>query len=144
MNKVILVGRLVQNPELRNVGNSKVCTFDLAVTRRFKNAEGKYDADFIPVVVWGRNGEIIAEKFKKGNKILIIGELRTRIWIDKNNQKHKMFEVNVDDFEFVEPKRDSNEQSVTQTNNNTQNIETIQQNDEIDGFEATDTDKLPF
>lgn len=145
MNKVILIGRLVQNPEVREVSDNKVCTFDLAITRKFKNAEGKYDTDFVPVVVWGKIGEVIAERFRKGNKILIVGELRTRTWIDKNNNKRKMFEIVANEFEFVEPKQNSSEKPAIQTGtDDTQTTKTTQQDIEIEGFVATESDDLPF
>ena len=67
MNKAILVGRMTRDPELRTTANgTSVCTFSVAVNRRFRNAEGNYDADFINCVAFGRAGEFAERYFRKG------------------------------------------------------------------------------
>lgn len=84
MNKAILVGRLTRDAELRTTGSgTSVCSFTLAVNRRFKNADGNYDADFINCVAWRAQAEFISKHFKKGDMFGVVGNLQTRIY-EKN------------------------------------------------------------
>ena len=73
MNKAILVGRLTRDPELRTTANGvSVCSFSIAVNRRYKNAEGNYDADFINCVAWRQQAEFLAKYFTKGLSLIHI------------------------------------------------------------------------
>ena len=79
MNKVFLIGNLTRDPELRNTQNgTAVCTFTLAVSRRFKNANGGNDTDFLNVVVWRQQADNCAKYLKKGSKAAVIGSIQTR------------------------------------------------------------------
>lgn len=101
MNKVILMGRLARDPELRTTPNGvSVCTFSLAVSRRFKNANGEYDADFISCVAWRQTAEFINKNFGKGRMLGVVGSLQTRNY-DKDGQKHYVTEVSVDEAYFA-------------------------------------------
>jgi len=101
MNKVILMGRLARDPELRTTPNGvSVCTFSLAVSRRFKNANGEYDADFISCVAWRQTAEFISKNFTKGRMLGVIGSLQTRNY-DKDGQKVYVTEVSVDEAYFA-------------------------------------------
>ena len=105
MNKVILIGRLARDPELRyTASNTAVCQFTIAVDRRFKS-ENQPTADFIPVVAWRQAAELIAKHFSKGNRIAVTGQIQVRSWDDAEGKKRYATEVVVDDFEFVENKR---------------------------------------
>ena len=87
MNKAILVGRLTRDPELRTTGNGvSVCSFSIAINRRFRNAEGNYDADFINCVAWRQQAELIAKYFAKGRMIGIVGSIQTRNY-DRDGQE---------------------------------------------------------
>ena len=78
MNKAVLVGRLTREPELKTTGSgTSVCSFTLAVQRRFKNAEGEYEADFINCVAWRGTAEFIYKHFGKGSQIGITGSIQT-------------------------------------------------------------------
>lgn len=104
MNKVILMGRLTRDPELRTTPNGvSVCSFSIAVNRRFKNAEGNYDADFINCVAWRQTGEFISRYFTKGRMIAVVGSLQTRNY-EKDGQRHYVTEVQVDEAHFTESK----------------------------------------
>jgi len=107
MNKVMLIGNLTRDPELRYSQSSEpiaILRFSLAVNRRFKK-EGQPDADFINCVSFGKQGEIINQYFKKGNKIAIEGSIQTSSWDDKETgQKRYGTDVIVDNFHFVESK----------------------------------------
>ena len=103
MNKVILVGRLTRDPELRTTASGvSVCSFSIAVNRRFKNAEGGYDADFISCVAWRQQAELLAKYFAKGRMVGIVGSIQTRNYDNKDGQKVYVTEVSVDEVHFVE------------------------------------------
>lgn len=106
MNKSILMGRLVSDPEIRTTSSQiAVCTFKMAVDRKFKDANGDKQADFIPCVAWRQQAEFIAKYFKKGSKIIVSGSIQTRSYDDKDGHKRNITEVIVDDVEFAESKQ---------------------------------------
>lgn len=116
MNKVILVGRLTRDPELKNTNNNiAVCRFTLAVDRRFKNQNGEKETDFITCVAWRSQAEFINRYFGKGNRIGIIGNIQTRTW-DNNGQRQYMTEVIVDEVEFVESRNNGDGSSYRNNN----------------------------
>lgn len=101
MNKAILVGRLTRDPELKTTGSGvSVCSFTIAVNRRFKNADGNYEADFINCVAWRQQAELIAKHFKKGDMIGIAGSIQTRNY-DRDGTKVYVTEVVVEEIDFV-------------------------------------------
>lgn len=105
MNKAILVGRLTRDPELRTTASGvSVCTFTVAVNRRFKNAEGGYDADFINCVAWRQQAELLAKYFTKGRMVGVVGSIQTRSYDNKDGAKVYVTEVSVDEVHFVESK----------------------------------------
>lgn len=110
-NKVVLVGRLVRDPELRYTGTGKaVCNFTLAVDRSFKNASGEKEADFIPIIVWGAHGENCNTYLAKGKLALVDGRMQTRNYEAKDGTKKYVTEVVASDVRFLSP-RDPNQQS---------------------------------
>lgn len=107
MNKCELVGRLVRDPEVRYSQGEKPTAnarFTVAVDRRFKNAEGNYDADFISCTSFGKTAEFIEKYFKKGMRIGIVGHIQTGNYTNKDGVKVYTTDVVVDDAEFVESK----------------------------------------
>lgn len=109
MNKVLLVGRLTKDVELRTTQNGKSCAqFGVAVTRRFKDANGNYQADFINCVAWGQTAEFINKHFHKGERIGLAGCIQTRTYDDNNGKKVYVVEVLVEEAEFVENKNGGN------------------------------------
>ena len=107
MNKVILMGRLTRDPEVRytQTNNTLVCTFSLAVNRRFKQ-EGQPDADFINIVAWSKTGEFCSKYFKKGQQVGVIGRLQTRNYDDKDGKKVYVTEVIAEETYFADSRRD--------------------------------------
>ena len=103
MNKVILIGRLTKDPELRYAAGSgtAVCRFTVAINRQFK----KDETDFINCVAFGKTGETITQYFTKGSKIAITGNIRTGSYDDKDGTKRYTTDVIVETFEFVESKK---------------------------------------
>lgn len=106
MNKVILMGRLTRDPEVRYSQGSTpvaVARFSLAVNRRFKR-EGEPDADFINCVSFGKSGEFVEKFFKKGQLVSVVGRLQVRSWDDKEGKKQWSTEVVVEENYFAESK----------------------------------------
>ncbi len=113
MNKVIVMGRLTTDPELKQTqGGTSVCRFTVAVNRNFKNSHGGYDADFISCTAWRQTAEFICKYFGKGQMICIEGTLRTGSYQDKNHSDvtHYTTDVLVDSAEFCGSKADSSAQ----------------------------------
>lgn len=132
MNKAILVGRLTRDPELKSTANgTNVCSFSVAVNRRYKNAEGNYDADFINCTAWRQTAEFVSKYFTKGRMIGVVGSIQTRNYDDKDGKKVYVTEVAADEVHFVESKGDNN--------NNTAPVADVDDFAPID-----DTDELPF
>ena len=107
MNKVILMGRLTRDPEVR-YNNTLVASFSLAVNRRFARQGEERSADFINIVAWNKTGEFCSKYFKKGQQVAVIGRLQTRTWDDDNGQKHYVTEVVAEEVYFADSKRDGN------------------------------------
>lgn len=115
MNKVILSGRICSDIELKNTqSGTSVCSFRLAVQRRFKNAEGNYDADFISCVAWRSNADFISKYFSKGDPIELGGSLQARTY-EKDGQKVYITEVVLDEAGFVLAKKEGNNSKGTET-----------------------------
>lgn len=106
MNKVILIGRLTKDPELRFTAGSgvPVSTFTLAVDRNFKNRDGQKEADFINIVVWNKLAEIVANNLTKGRQAAVSGRIQTRSYEGNDGQKRYVTEVVADDVQFLDKK----------------------------------------
>lgn len=128
MNKIILLGRLSKDVEVRytQANNTMVASFTLAVNRRFKQ-EGQPDADFINIVAWSKLAEFCSKYFKKGQQVSIVGRLQTRTWEDENGQKRYVTEVVAEEVYFADSKKEENTQAPAQ-----------------EQFEITNSDDLPF
>ena len=106
MNKVILMGRLTKDPEVRYTQGDKplaVARYTLAVNRRFKR-QGEQEADFIGCVAFGRDGEFAEKYFKKGQMVSIVGRLQVRSWDDSEGKRHWTTEVVIEEQHFAESK----------------------------------------
>lgn len=102
MNKAILSGRICTDIELKTTSNDvSVCSFKIAVNRRFKNADGNYDADFISCVAWRGQADFISKYFSKGKPIEIVGSIQTRTYEKEDGQKVYITEVVADEAHFV-------------------------------------------
>lgn len=103
MNKVVLIGRMTKDPELKFTPGTgtAVATFTIAVNRRFKK-EGQPDADFIPVVVWGKQAESTANYMKKGSLLSVAGRIETRSYEAKDGGRRYVTEVVADEVSFLE------------------------------------------
>ena len=139
MNKVQLVGRLTRDPEIRySQGENATATarFSVAVNRRFKNAEGNYDADFINCVAFGKSAEFVEKYFKKGMAIGLTGRIQTGSYTNKDGQKVYTTDVVVEEQEFAESKG----------NGSTEGNQTASANKNTDFMNIPDdiSEELPF
>ena len=134
-NKVILIGNLVENPELKQTPSGvPVTTFRIAVGRKFKNKDGETEADFISIVAWRATAEFVQRYFSKGNSILVCGQLQSRSWKDKDGNNRSTLEVVADEVSFVDKKTQSTESQINAPYNSSE-----------DNFEEMTADEdLPF
>lgn len=107
INNVVLVGRLVRDPELRYTPNNQaVATFSLAVNRNFKSQNGERETDFINCVIWRQQAENLANWAKKGALIGITGRIQTRSYENQQGQRVYVTEVVADSFQLLESRKD--------------------------------------
>ena len=141
MNKVILMGRLTRDPEVRYTqsNNTLVASFSLAVNRRFVRQGEERQADFINIVAWSKLGEFCSKYFKKGQQVGVIGRIQTRTWDDEQGQKHYVTEVVAEEAYFADTRRDSDASTSFDATFGTM-PETIGSSD----FEVSSGDDLPF
>ena len=105
MNKIVVLGRLTKDPEVRYTPSQKVvASFTLAVDRPFTTPDGKREADFIPVVVWGKAAELVCNSCAKGHRLLVEGRLQIRNFDAKDGAKHWVTEIISQNIEFIERK----------------------------------------
>lgn len=134
MNKAIIVGNLTKDPEQRTTANgTAVTSFTVAVRRRYKDADGNYQADFINCVAWRGTAEFIAKYFTKGLKIGVIGTIQTRTYDDQNGNRRYVTEVVVDEAEFVTSKAQN-----TGANKQAAMLDWLEE------YEPLDDSELPF
>ena len=110
VNKVILVGNLGRDPEVRYMASGEaVCNFSIATTDTWKDKNGQKQerTEWHNIVMWGKNAEIAEKYIRKGAQLYIEGKLRTRVWEDKNQIKRYTTEIYVDTFDFLGRRADS-------------------------------------
>ena len=120
LNKIILQGRMKADLELRSThSGTSVAGSTLAVQRSRKEASGEYPTDWVDVVFWGKTAEHAAQWFHKGDMCIVSGRLESRDWEDKNGNKRRIWEVQVESIDFCggksEGKRQSREDDFTET-----------------------------
>ena len=105
MNKVVLIGRVTADPELRYTESGKAYTrFTLAVNRNYKKESGETDADFISIVAWEKRAETISKYIKKGNRLSVSGRIQTGSYEKEDGSRGYLNDVIVDELEFLESK----------------------------------------
>ena len=105
LNRVVIIGRLTRDPEMRQTpSGTAVCTFTLAVDRSFKSANGERETDFIPVVAWRQLGENCAQYLAKGKLAAVDGRLQIRTYQAQDGSKRTAAEVVADNVRFLSPK----------------------------------------
>lgn len=138
INRVVLVGRLTRDPELRKTNSdTPVASFTLAVDNRTKNADGNKTASFIPVTVWNDQATNVCKFVRKGSLVGVDGRIVQRSYERKDGTKANVLEVVADSVQFLEPKGTKNEQTVK---------EDVAQDSSESRMDSIDTanDDLPF
>ena len=143
MNKVVLMGRLTRNPDVRySQGEKATCVarYTLAVNRRFRR-DGEQDADFINCVAFGKQGEFAEKYMKQGTKIVISGRIQTGSYTNRDGVKVYTTDVVIEEQEFAESKK------AAETSSTPQNTQGVKSNPEDDGFMTIPEgveEELPF
>lgn len=139
MNKVIIMGRLTKDPEVRYTQSGEpmaIARYTLAVNKRFKK-QGEADADFIPCVAFGKQGEFAEKYLAKGRQIAVIGRLQVRNWEDNEGKKRVTTEVVVEEHYFAESKSDKSDKPQSK-----------KQDSDTEGFypvdDSVEDEDLPF
>ncbi|MEL7571046.1 MAG: single-stranded DNA-binding protein [Eubacteriaceae bacterium] len=143
LNKVVLIGRLTKDPEVRYTNaNTPVASFTLAVNRNFKNKDGNYDADFINIVAWRKLAELCSSSLHKGSLIAITGRIQTSSFEAKDGTRRYTTDVLADEIAFLEKKSaktydSADDNALFEKQDNNYGIP-------VDGFNPIDDDDLPF
>ncbi|EAC2297643.1 single-stranded DNA-binding protein [Listeria monocytogenes] len=139
MNRVVLVGRLTKDPDLRYTpAGAAVATFTLAVNRPFKNGQGEQEADFIQCVVWRKPAENVANFLKKGSLTGVDGRVQTRNYEGNDGKRVYVTEIVAESVQFLEPKQNAVEGS---TPNNNQNEASYSNNNKNGSYRASSSQK---
>ena len=102
MNKCVLLGNLTRDPELKTTTSGKsVCNFTIAVSRRFTNQSGEREADFVPIVVWGKQAETSAKYLRKGSQCAVSGSIQVRNYEANDGSRRYVTEVVADEVQFL-------------------------------------------
>jgi single-strand DNA-binding protein len=145
LNKVLLIGNLTRDPDVRMMSNGRpVCNFGLALNRSYKDAEGnrKDETTFVEVESFGPRAEAVGKFFTKGRSIFIEGRLKLDQWESKEGEKRSALRVVLDSFEFVDSKQDG-------PSSNSRIVESAQSNEDSKSSpsvskEADLDDDVPF
>lgn len=148
MNKVILMGRLTRDPEVRyyqGENATAIARFTLAVDRRIKR-DNEASVDYINCVSFGRSAEFAEKYFHKGTKIVIAGRIQTGNYTNKDGQKVYTTDIVIEEQDFAESKAASQQNNSGNTKNTSNSRQTQQPNQQTssDGFMSADDDDLPF
>lgn len=134
MNRIFVTGNIARDPEARTTQSGlSVCTFTVAVQRSVKNANGTYDADFLPVVAWRQTADFVSRYLHKGSKVAVEGSVQTRSYDAQDGSKRYVTEIIADRVEGMEPR-----------NSNGGNRPAPQAPQGADDFTEVDDDELPF
>ena len=150
MNKVVLLGRLTKDPEIRYTQSNEpmaIARYTVAVNRRFKR-DGEPDADFIPCVAFGKAGEFAERFFKKGMMVCVSGRIQVRSWDDNSGQKRWSTEIVLDEQDFAESKSSYQSRSNNEVYPDAPDSAPVAVSSEPEGFstisETIDDEDLPF
>ena len=136
MNKVILIGRLTKDPELTTTGSGiSVCRFALAVERKFTNADGEKEVDFLNIVAWRGLADNCNKYLRKGNKCGVVGSIQTRSYDANDGTKKYLTEIIAEEIEFLSPKTE---------NENKPQTESQKRQEVMKDFTPIDDSQLPF
>jgi len=147
MNKIFLIGNLTFDPETRTTPNGvSVCSFNIAVNRRFVPQGGERQTDFFRISAWRQLGENCQKYLSKGKKVAVVGELAARTYVDKNGETRISLEVTADEVEFLTPKSQEGDAPYSQGASYTAPAapKSASPLPDLAGFENISEDELPF
>lgn len=150
MNKVFLIGNLTHDPEMRSTQSGvAVCNFSIAVNRRFKNANGEQETDFLNVIAWRQLAELCGKYLAKGRKVAVTGSIQTRQYEAKDGSKRTAWDIVADEVEFLSASQSSGAQSMsgaytTAVSKDSGTAYAPQPHNDFGGFTQVDDDELPF
>ena len=144
MNKVVLIGRLTRDPELRYTsGNAAVCNFTIAVDRPFNSNTQERGTDFIPIVVWNKQAENVKNYLAKGSQVAVEGRMQVRNYDDNNGHKRYVTEVIANSVEFMGSKHSNNGSSMP-SEETSSSSEPTPYDFKDEAPQSTDVDTNPF
>ena len=127
LNKIILMGRLTRDPELRRTeSGTAVCSFSIAVDRDFKSKNGEKETDFIDIVSWRATAEFVSKYFTKGKEIIVTGEMQSRKWTDKDGNNRISWEIQNCHAEFCGSAKATNDTAQNTTVQPAGNFSTLE------------------
>lgn len=148
MNKVILIGRLTRDPECRRdaTGNIGVAKYSLAVNRTFKDENGAFGVDYINCVAFGKRAEFVSKYLKQGMRIGVTGRIQTGSYVNNEGRKVYTTDIIVDDHEFCESRKETEERTNNAKNNNSATSATTTPPTDRDfvNVPETEEEELPF
>ncbi len=146
MNKITLIGNLTRDPEVRSTPSGvTVCTFTIAVNRRFANQSGERQTDFFRINAWRQLGDTCARYLSKGRKVAVIGELQARTYEATDGTTRMSLDVSADEVEFLTPKNADESGSGYSAPNSGYSAPRPQANtQDLAGFTDINSDDLPF
>ena len=142
MNKIVLIGNLTHDPETRSTASGvTVCSFTIAVNRRFASQGGEKQTDFFRINAWRQLGDVCSRYLAKGRKVAVIGELQARTYEAKDGTTRMSLDVSADEVEFLTPEGDDqgNSYSAPTAPRPQQN-----RNQDVAGFTDISSDDIPF
>ena len=146
MNKVILMGRLTRDPEVRytQTNNTLVASFSLAVNRRFTREGDTQTADFINISAWAKTGEFVSKYFKKGMQVAVVGRIQTRSWEDQQGQKRYATDVVAEEVYFADSKKSDSDSANFDNTFGADAPTNVAEGGDTSDFEVSSGDDLPF
>ena len=139
MNKLMIIGNVTREPELRTSTTGKqVCNFTVAVNRRKANPDGSHDADFFRVSAWDQLCDLCQKFVTKGKKVCVVGSIGVHVYANAKGEPAANMEVKADEVEFLSPREQTEIQAQIQP------VQEAEKRDEQTGFQAVVTDELPF
>ncbi len=151
MNKVFLIGNLTKDPEMRSTQSGvAVCNFSIAVNRRFKNANGQQETDYLNIIAWRQLAELCSKYLAKGRKVAVAGSIQTRTYEAKDGSKRTALDIVADEVEFLTPQ---NQQSstpsapgayTTAASKDSGATYAPQPHNDFGGYTQVDDEELPF
>lgn len=160
MNRVFLIGNLTKDPELRSTQSGvSVCNFTIAVNRRFKNANGQQETDYLNIIAWRQLAELCSKYLAKGRKVAVTGSIQTRTYEAKDGSKRTAWDIVADEVEFLSANQNSGAPSgdyskaaepsapgayTTAASKDSGTAYAPQPHNDFGGFTQVDDEELPF